>query len=227
MGFTALASLAGGVLQAGAARSAGRAQERAAADDLAFQREVYEDGRERLQPFDDGGMQANQAYMFENGLARRPEGYRGFEESRGQQYLRQQGLDGIQASAAAQGGLFSAATMGDLGRANTDYGNTFREQYLNRLAGLSDTGMQAAGMQGTTGANAAAGMSNAFASMGNAQSAGTVGSASAINRGFENALAGFQYQRNLANNNPGGGGINGESRMFNGAFGGSGLGNLF
>lgn len=194
----ALLGLAGGALQAGAARKAGRAQERAAAEDLAFQREVYQEGKTRLQPFYDGGLQANQAYMFENGLAARPQGYKGFQESRGQQYLRQQGLDGIQASAAAQGGLFSAATMGDLGRANTDYADTFREGYLNRLAGLSDTGMQAAGMQGTTGANAAAGMSNAFASRGNAQSAARIGAGNAITGGLENALAGWQYQRGLA-----------------------------
>ena len=198
MPIGAVLGLAGGVLQAGAARSAGRAQERAAADDLAFQREVYQDGRERLQPFYDGGLQANQAYMFENGLAKRPEGYTGFHQSRGQQYLRQQGLDGIQASAAANGGLFSAATMGELGRANTDYASTFRDQYLNRLAGLADTGMQAAGMQGTTGANAAAGMSNAFASRGNAQSAGAIGVGNAITGGLENALSGWQYQRGLA-----------------------------
>jgi hypothetical protein len=61
-------------------------------------------------------------------------------------------------------------------------------------------------MQGTTGANAAAGMSNAVASRGNAQSAGTIGMANAFTGGIENALSGWQYQRGLAGRSASGAG---------------------
>lgn len=222
MPIGAIAGIAGGLLQARGASKAASAQTRAANQDLAFQTRIYDEGVARAQPYYESGKAANAAYNFENGLAPRPEGYTGFSETPGQRYIREQGLAGIQASAAAQGGLFSAATMGDLGRANTDYADTFREQYLNRLAGIADTGLQAASMQGTTGANAAAGMSNAFAARGNAQSAGAVGRSNAITGGIENALSGFGYQRNIAGGT--GGGINGNGNWANGLFGGKGLG---
>lgn len=231
MPIGAIAGLVGGALKArGASRAAG-AQSDAANRDLDFQRRVYNEGIDRVDPFYQQGIQANKAYAFENGLAPRPEGYRGFDASRGQQYLRQQGIDAIQASAAAQGGLFSAATMGELGRANTDYANTFREQHLNRLAGMADTGLNAAGMQGTQGANAAAGASNAFGALGNAQSAGIIGRGNAITGGIENALAGFGYQRGIAGGNTagktGGGGIKGNGGWANGLFGKRGIGGFF
>lgn len=221
MPIGAIAGIAGGLLQANSAKKAANAQTNAANQDRAFQERIYNEGIQRVDPFYQAGLQGNQAYLFENGLAARPQGYTGFEESPGQRYMRQQGLDAIQASAAAQGGLFSAETMDDLGRQNSDYANTYREQYLNRLAGIADTGLQAASMQGTTGANAAAGMSNAFGAIGNAQSAGAIGRSNAITGGIENALAGFNYQRGIAAQN---GGINGNGKLFNGLFGGNGLG---
>lgn len=221
MGLGGILGIVGGIIQKKGVDRAASAQSDVANRDLAFQRRVYDEGIERVDPFYQQGLEANQAYAFENGLAPRPQGYRGFEESRGQTYLRNQGLDAIEASAAANGGLFSAATMGDLGRANTDYASTFREQYLNRLAGMADTGLNAAGMQGTTGANAAAGTSNALGALGNAQSAGIIGRSNAITGGIENALAGFNYQRGIAGQS---GGINGNGGWANGLFGGRGLG---
>ena len=223
MPIGAILGAVGGIAQMSSANRAAKAQGRQADRDAAFQTRVYDEGIARTKPFYDGGVAANSAYMFENGLAAKPAGYAGFEETPGQRYIRQQGIDGIQASAAANGGLFSAATMGDVGRANADYASTFRDQHLNRLAGLSDGGQQAAAMQSTIGSNAAAGMSNAFAAKGNAQAAGVIGVGNALNLGLENALAGFQYQKGIAGGNRGGG-VNGNLPMFNGVFGGRGLG---
>lgn len=198
MPIGAVLGAVGGIGQMIAGQSAANSQKKAAAADMAFQKQVYSDNVARSKPFYEGGLAANNAYLFENGLAARPEGYAGFEETPGQRYIRQQGTDAIQASAAAQGGLFSAATMGDLGRSNSDYASTFRDQHLNRLAGLSDSGQQAAAMQATSGANAAAGVSNALAARGNASAAGAIGMGNAFTGGLENVLAGYQYQKGLA-----------------------------
>jgi hypothetical protein len=51
--------------------------------------------------------------------------------------------------------------------------------FLNRLAGLTDVGMGASGLQAQAGANFAAGGSNALANIGNAQAAGAIGSGNA------------------------------------------------
>ncbi len=194
MVFGLIAGLAGGLLQNRASRRAAAAQTDAANQDLALQRENRDLTIKRLDPFYRGGLTANQAYNSELGLGAAPAGYRGYAESPGNAFVRREGLDAIQASAAAQGGLFSAATMEDLGRQNADYSQTFREQHLNRLAGVADTGMNAAAMQGTAGANATSGMSNALAARGNAQSAGFIGGANALSGGINNAIAGWGYQ---------------------------------
>jgi hypothetical protein len=198
--FGLIAGLAGGLLQRSAAKKAANAQTAAANADIAFQRETRDGTIARLDPFYQAGKTANAAYLSEMGLGARPEGYAGYSETPENAFLRRQGLDAIQASAAANGGLFSAATMNDLGNQNMNMANTFREQYLNRLAGLADGGQGAAAMQGTASANAAAGVSNALAARGNAQSAGFVGGANAISSGINNAIAGFGYQTGGAGN---------------------------
>jgi hypothetical protein len=198
--FGILAGLLGGALQANSARRAANAQTSAANADIQFQTETRDQTIKRLKPFYQGGLTANQAYNSELGLGAAPKGYRGYSESPGNALMRRDGLDAIQASAAAQGGLFSAATMDDLGRQNADFTNSFREQYLNRLAGVADTGMNAAAMQGTAGANAAAGMSNALAARGNAQSAGSIGVGNALSGGINNAITGWGYQSGFGGN---------------------------
>jgi hypothetical protein len=220
--FGLIAGIAGGLLQNSAARRAANAQTNAANADLAFQRETRDETIRRLDPFYQGGIQGNQAYLSELGLGAAPAGFQGYSETPGNAFLRREGMDAIQASAAAQGGLFSAATMEDLGRQNMDFSNTFREQYLNRLAGLADSGQNAAAMQGTAGANAAAGVSNALAARGNAQAAGAIGGANALTGGINNAIAGWGYQSGMSGQRSPQ--INGNSNLFNPLFGGRGLG---
>ena len=195
------ASLVGGVAQASSARSASRAQQAAADRDIAFQRETRDMIREDLSPFRGAGGQGLDAYMFNMGLGPRPDGYTGFQATPGYQFQMDQGTQAVNAMAGARGGLNSGRTLQDLSRFGQGLANQEFGGYMNRLAGLTDMGMGAAGMQANASQNAAAGMSNALAARGNAQAAGAIGMGNAISGGINNALGGWAYMRHL--NTPG------------------------
>ena len=59
-------------------------------------------------------------------------------------------------------------------------------------------------MSGAASQQAAAGVSNAFGNIGNAQAAGAIGSANAITGGIQNMLGAWNYQRNMNAAQPGG-----------------------
>ena len=145
--------------------------------------------------------------------------YGGFKATPGYDFRKQQGIDAIDASAAARGGLMSGKTLQDLttfgdGIASQEYGN-----YMQRLGGMTDMGMSAAGMQATAGNNAAAGVSNALGNIGNAQAAGAIGQGNALAGMFNNLSGAFGYM-----NRPGGGGgitIGKPGSLFSGGGNGS------
>lgn len=208
----AIGGIVGGISQGRAAKRAAQAQTDAANRQIDFQTDVYNDQTERFKPFLDTGTNALAGYNFEMGLGARPEGYGGFQTTPGYDFRRQQGIDAIDASAATRGGLMSGKTLQDLttfgdGLASQEYGN-----YMQRLAGLTDMGMGAAGMQATAGNNAAAGVSNALANIGNAQAAGAIGQGNALAGMMNNLSGAFGYMRNPN----GGGGINVGSNLFGG-----------
>lgn len=217
---SAIGAIVGGRSQARAAEAAARAQTDAANRQIEFQEGIYADQTERFRPFLDTGTNALAGYKFEMGLGDRPEGYGGFQTTPGYQFRKQQGIDAIDASAATRGGLMSGRTLQDLtafgdGIASQEYGS-----HMQRLAGLADMGMGAAGMQATAGNNAAAGVGNALANIGNAQAAGAIGRGNAMAGMFNNLAGSFGYMRQPQS----GGGSAGNSGFFNGLFGGPGLG---
>lgn len=67
-----MGGIIGGIASAGAARSAAKSQERAAQQDLAFQRETRDLIFDRLDPFYQSGVGAQNALAFELGLGERP-----------------------------------------------------------------------------------------------------------------------------------------------------------
>ncbi|WP_143595126.1 hypothetical protein [Thioclava sp. DLFJ4-1] len=123
--------------------------------------------------------------------------YGGYQETPGTQYLLQKGADSVNALAGSRGGLDSGATRQALQENAMGIANQGYNTYLNRLAGLSDMGANAASMNATNSANYVANASNALANMGNAQSAGYIGSANAINQGIGNAISSYGYLSNL------------------------------
>lgn len=72
MGFSAIASIAGGLLGSNAAEDAAAAQAAAAQRDLEFQKETRDLIFERLDPFYQPGILAQNALAFELGLGNRP-----------------------------------------------------------------------------------------------------------------------------------------------------------
>jgi len=112
----------------------------------------------QFQPYADSGGLANAAMNYELGLAGRPEGYSGFNETPGYEFMRDEATRAVDGSAAARGGLFSGATLAELNRVGTGLADQEYDQFLNRMEGTRGMGMSAAGSiadaWGNYGANA-------------------------------------------------------------------------
>jgi hypothetical protein len=143
---------------------------------------------------DIGGVwqQWEQSQMAENAAARGEAGgagnqlapdYSEFYKSPDYQFRRSEGLDMVQNSAAARGGLYSGNAL----RGITEYGSGLAAgefgNYVNRqlaLAGMGQTATTQAGNAAmTTGAN----VGNLLVGQGNARASGIVGQANAITGG--------------------------------------------
>ena len=188
-------SAAGLAIQASSASKAAKAQVGAANNQLELQRATYEDQKELLAPYRTAGAPAQNALAFDLGVGDRPEGYGGFEKSRGYEFGLQEGQRAIDASAAARGGLFSGATGKALTKFGQDYATGQRNNYLSQLGAMAGSGQNAAAQTGQFGNSYAAGSSNALSAIGNAGAAGAIGIGNAVNNGIGNALTMMQYQK--------------------------------
>lgn len=153
-----------------------------------------------------GDMASAQAYANANQTGGQAWG--GYEQSPGYQFQLEQGMDALQSSAAAGGGLGSGRTMTDAmkygqGLASQDFGN-----FQNRLAALGQGGQSAAAMQGDANTNYAQMGTNALGSIGNAQAAGKIGAANAFSDMMGNLVGAWGQQSAT-----GGGGMFGDNLM--------------
>lgn len=190
-----VASVGSALIGANAAKKGAKAQERAADQQAAIQREIYQDTKDRFQPYEQAGGRGLDAYMYEMGLGERPEDYGGFTATPGYDFRFQQGTDAVNALAGAQGGLHSGRTLQALTQFGQGIASDEYSAHMARLGGLADMGQASAGNQAQAGNAYAAGMSNALANKGNAQAAGYAGVANAIQGGISNGLGIFQYQQ--------------------------------
>lgn len=193
--FGLLTSVLGGLLSSSASHRAADAQTQASQQQLDFAKQVYGDQRDMFRPYQQMGLQGQQAYNSLLGLGAAPKGFQGYQQSPGYQFQLNQGLDAAQSSAAAHGGLMSGKTLADLntygqGMANQDY-----QTYLNRLQGIGAQGQAAAGMQASAAGQYGANSLNALGSMGDARAAGIVGGANAWNGAINNGLAAYGYMQ--------------------------------
>lgn len=131
-----------------------------------------------------------------------------FQADPGYQFRMQQGLQALQGSAAARGGLLSGAALKGIeqygqGLASQEYGNAFnrfQEQgsnRFNRLASLAGLGQSATQFTGAQGAQAVGQAGNYLTQGANAQAAGYVGAANALNSGVSNWMD-YQNMQRLA-----------------------------
>ena len=120
------------------------------------------------------------------------------------QFLMQQGRDTMEAGAASRGGLYSGATLQGLEGYRQNIALSDRENQLNRLMGMANSGQNAAAGLAAANQNYATQAGNALANAGNASAAGWIGGANAINSAIGNAV-GYQQFNKLMGGDGGGG----------------------
>lgn len=180
------ASIGGAISGSAAQREAAEAGQQATGAAIAEQRAAREDFEARTQPFLDIGLAGGQQLQS-------------FLEDPTQQlaeinpivsFLREQGFEQIQESAAAQGRLGAGGTLKDLTRFDVDLTSTvvpqLQNQRFNQLFNVASLGANVAAGQGTAALQTGANVSNLLGTAGRQEQAGILGSNQAILGGVEN-----------------------------------------
>ncbi len=184
----------------GASKQA-KAEKRAAA----VQAAAAQQARADLQPFRETGGNALARLADSLGLTT-PEAqqaaFDAFQTTPGYQFQLNQGIDAIDRSAAARGGLFSGNTLRAAqeygqGLASTEFGN-----YLAYLGELSRSGQSAAAGQGAAGIAAGNATAGGIRGSANALAQGAYGVSNAITGGIENYQYDQRYNNFLSALNP-------------------------
>lgn len=194
-------ALSAGIGAIGAGRASG-AQADAAQAQMDFTKNVYKKSKAHLKPYRQAGQEAVQPYMYNMGLAERPENYVDFTGTPGYDFRVNEGTNAVQSLASARGSLHSGRTMEALNRfgqgiASEEYGG-----YMNRLRDLMGVGQSAAGQTADSGYNAMQGMMGGLSNYGSAQAAGSIGMANALTQGIGNIFGAYQYQQGLTGQTP-------------------------
>ncbi|MCF7642934.1 DNA transfer protein p32 [Acinetobacter johnsonii] len=200
------AAIAGGAMASSASKKAAKTQAASADQASAIQQANFEQTREDLMPYKQAGdtsLKQLMGQMGSNGYFN--QSYEGdkfnFQADPSYKFRQQQGFDGIQSQAAAQGGLLSGATLKALNDYNSnlasqEYGNAFNrwqstdnnnyERFnadqtnrYNRLSNLVGVGQNAAAQVGNAGAQTSQAIANNTMAGANSIAAGQVGSANA------------------------------------------------
>ncbi len=220
------ASMAAGSKQAGAAKSAAASQAATTQSQLAQQQQMYDQNVQRMQPFTEAGKPA--LAELQAGTSPGGEFTKGFDGTNFQtdpsyQWRLQQGMNALQGSAAAKGGLMTGQGLADItnygqGAASQEYGAAFnryqtqQQQRYNILSGMAQMSQNSAagvGAQGTQVSQNMAGtaMQGIAAQTGyqtqaaNASAAGMMGVGNAVQSGVNNGLS-WNYLQSRAGNNP-------------------------
>ena len=207
----------GGVVASNSASKAANAQRDAA--NLASQTELeqYYQNREDMQPWREAGQGAlgqMTAGTVPGGDFNRDFTLADFTKDPGYDFRLQQGQRGVEASAAARGGILSGAALKGLTRYNQDYAsgeyqnaynrfNNDRTQRFNRLASLAGVGQTATRDVAQQGAQVASNVGNNIIGAGNAQASSYVGQGNAIS-GAANTLGNFAMNKYYMSQMPGG-----------------------
>lgn len=161
---SAAVTVVGGVIQSNQAKKGANAQAEAGAAAARESGRQYDQTRQDLMPWMDAGRSA----LFD--LQRLNSGdFSGFRADPGYQWAQQQGLQALDRSAAARGGLFSGGADAD----RIAFGQGLADQqfsgYYNRLAGLAGVGQTTANQLGGFGFQNAATQGNALMNAGAAR----------------------------------------------------------
>lgn len=189
-GIVAVGSAASGVAQgllgASAAKSAADEQANALQQALQFQQQTYGQTQTNLNPFIQGGTSALGSL---EGLYGLPGGNPGgataafnqFTQTPFYQFPLSQGEGALNASGAARGLTLSGGQANALQQYGQGYASSGFSGYINALSGLANLGQSSAATLGAQGNQAATNVTGIQTGIGNAQAAGTIGSANQIN----------------------------------------------
>lgn len=180
------AAVGGAIAGEAAAGEAAAAGERAAAGGIAEQRAARLAFEERTEPFRQAGLAgAEQLTSFLQDPTQQLEQINPIVS-----FLRDQGFEQIQESAAARGRLGAGGTLQDLTRFNLDLSATvapqLQNQRFNQLFNVAGLGANVAAGQGTAGLQTAGNIGNLLGQAGRAEAGGIAGTTSAILGGVEN-----------------------------------------
>ena len=206
---TGVATVGGGLIASGGAKSAAKAQERAARDAAASQERMFERQVELQEPFRQAGLSAQQRIMQLLGLTpdngagdfaslTRPFGMTDFQKDPGYAFRQSEGMKALERSAAARGNLLSGSTMKGIQRfgqdlASQEYQNAFnryqveRAARLNPLQSLMGSGQSAANTLTSAAGNLGQGLAQTELAAGQARASGYVGAANALNQAIGGA----------------------------------------
>lgn len=186
-------TIGGSLISASAAKKAGATQAAAAGDARNLIAKQFETTREDLSPFRQMGMNAMSSladlYGFGGkGPAFSKEALGGFLESPEYTFGYNQGIKGVQASAAAKGMLQSPAALQGIYKFGSDYTTNAIGGYIGNLLKMAGMGEQAASGTAQFGASAAAQQAGLLTEQGAATASGTVGEANSITKGIGGVL---------------------------------------
>ncbi|WP_447906921.1 hypothetical protein [Stenotrophomonas geniculata] len=169
--------------QGAAQKKAGRAQASAAQQTLDTQQGIYDQSRQEAMPYLEAG---NNALTGLNALASGD--YSGFQNSPDYQFALQQGLQGVDRSAAARGALYSGGQLADLNNYAQGMASQQLGAYRNSLMGLASMGQNQSQYLGQLGQNYVNQFANAMGLKGQANA--QIASAGPMTQaGYGNALA--------------------------------------
>ena len=173
-----------------------------------------------LQPFETEGraFQLQQAQSGALGPEAQAQAFQDFQESPGQQFLREEGLRFIESGAGARGGLGGGERLRELvkfgtGLASQDFGAQF-----GRLGQVAQTGLGVARDIGSIGRGTAAGVGAAGIGAVDAFSQGRLAGSAAARAGIQQGAGAIQG--GITGGGGGGGFTGGLTGALSGAFGG-------
>jgi hypothetical protein len=226
-------SLLGSKMSSDASKSAANTQSDAANHAADLQQQNLQQIRQSLQPFINGGYDAQGSLRSLLGLGT-PDGSGNFGsltkpfdaaefakyQDPGYQFQLQQGQQALQNSQAAKDGVLSGGALKDLigfnqGMASTAYQGAFgrymsqNDATYNRLSNLLGIGENAAAGMGNTSAQVTSNIGNTLMSGANAQAAGQIGSANAWNSGLNNMGSYYMLSKMTGMGGGAGGGMGG------------------
>lgn len=204
------AALIGGAMSSSAANRAANTQAKAADKATELQREMYEKNLELQKPFYEAGLKGQNALLEYLGLGGDPTaanygvGMKPFTgadlaSEPGYQFRLGEGINALNKTAAARGGLVSGRALAEAARygqdyASNEYQNAFnryytqRNQILNPMQSLLGQAQTSAGNIGTAGQNYATGAGNTIMGAANARASGYVGGANALGSALSGAV---------------------------------------